>query len=54
MKALCSLYRVAKTHMTPYHPSGNGQAERYNRLLLQMIRCFRRAREKTWMKIFNY
>ena len=48
MKALCSLYRVAKTHTTPYHPSGNGQAECYNRLLLQIIRCFRRAREKTW------
>ena len=50
MKALCSLYRIAKTRTTPYHPSGNGQAERYNRLLLQMIRCFRRAREKTWDK----
>ena len=48
MKALCHLYRIAKTRTTPYHPSGNGQAERYNRLLLQMIRCFRRAREKTW------
>ena len=48
MKALCSLYRVAKTCTTPYHPSGNGQAECYNRLLLQMIQCFHRAREKTW------
>ena len=47
MKALCSLYRIAKTRTTPYHPSGNGQAERYNQLL-QMIRCFRYAREKTW------
>ena len=36
MKALCSLYRVAKTRATPYHLSSNGQAERYNRLLLQM------------------
>ena len=48
MKALCHLYHVAKTRTTPYHPSGNGQAECYNRLLLQMIRCFRRACEKTW------
>ena len=48
MKALCSLYRITKTRTTPYHPSSNGQAERYNRLLLQLIRCFRRAREKTW------
>ena len=48
MKALCHLYRVAKTRTTPYHPSGNGQAEHYNLLLLQMIWCFRRAHEKTW------
>ena len=27
MKALCSLYHIAKTCTTPYHPSGNGQAE---------------------------
>ena len=30
MKAMCHLYRVAKTHTTPYHPSGNGQAKHYN------------------------
>ena len=48
MKALCSLYHIAKTCMTPYHPSGNGQAERYNWLLLQMIQCFCHAHEKTW------
>ena len=48
MKALCSLYCITKTRTTPYHPSSNGQAEHYNRLLLQLIRCFWRAREKTW------
>ena len=48
MKALCKLYRVAKTRTTPYHPCSNGQVERYNRLLLQLIRCFRAKREKTW------
>ena len=48
MKALCHLYRVVKTRTTPYHPSGNGQAECYNRLLLQMIQCFCRVCEKTW------
>ena len=48
MKALCSLYCITKTRTTPYHSSSNGQAEQYNRLLLQLIRCFRRAWEKTW------
>ena len=48
MNALCSLYRITKTRTTPYRPSSNGQAERYNRLLLQLSRCFQWAREKTW------
>ena len=48
MKALCHLYRVAKTRTTPYRPSSNGQVERYNRLLLQLIRCYRHSKQKTW------
>lgn len=26
VKQLCELYRVKKTHTTPYHPQGNGQS----------------------------
>ena len=48
MKALCHLYRIAKTQTTPYRPSSNGQVERYNRLLLQLIRCYRHSKQKTW------
>ena len=48
MKALCHLSRIAKTQTTPYHPSSNGQVERYNRLLLQLIRCYRHSKQKTW------
>ena len=48
MKALCDLYRITKTRTTPYRPCSNGQVERYNRLLLQIVRCYLRAKDKTW------
>ena len=48
MKALCHLYHIAKTCTTPYQPSLNGQVEWYNRLLLQLVRCSRHAKQKTW------
>ena len=48
MKALCDLYRITKTHTTPYRPCSNGQVECYNCLLLQIVRCYLHAKDKTW------
>jgi len=47
-KAVCQLYRVTKTRTTPYRPCSNGQVERYNRLLLQLVRCYLRGKQNTW------
>jgi len=37
-KELCELTGVAKTRTTPFHPQCDGQTERMNRTLLQMLR----------------
>ena len=45
---LCDLLQVAKTRTTPYHPASNGQVERFNRTLLQMIRCYVGKNQNEW------
>jgi len=45
---LCDLLQIAKTRTTPYHPSANGQVERLNSVLLQMIRCTLKDGQNTW------
>ena len=37
---LCKLLEISKTRTTPYRPCANGQIERYNRTILQSIRCY--------------
>ena len=37
MKRLCELTGIEKTRTTPYHPAGNGQTERYNRTMVEML-----------------
>ena len=50
MHAICDLLEIAKTRTTPYRPSANGQVERYNRLLLQTIRCTLERSQIDWDK----
>jgi len=47
-KALCDVLQIAKRRTTPYHPSSNGQVERYNRTILQMIRCYIEKKAEFW------
>ena len=39
---------IVKTRTTPYRPCSNGQVERFNRLILQIIRCFIKDDQKSW------
>lgn len=45
---ICKLLQITKTRTTSYRPSSNGQVERYNRTLLQMIRCHLGKLQSRW------
>ena len=43
---LCKLTQVDKVHTTPYHPMTNGQCERFNSTLCNMLGTLSRTRTK--------
>ena len=47
-QAFCQLLDITKTRTTPYHPSGNGQVEVFNRVILQMIRSYPSRGVRRW------
>ena len=47
-QAVCRLLEITKTRTTPYRPCSNGQVERYNRTLLQLIRCHLEGKVANW------
>ena len=42
------MLHIAKTRTTPYRPSANGQVERMNRAMLQILRCFIQDQQTDW------
>ena len=47
-RSLCEALDIAKTRTTPYRPSSNGQIERYNSIVVTMIRCYIEKQNKKW------
>jgi len=48
IRCLCDILEVAKTRTTPYRPASNGQVERYNRMILDALRCFIKKNQGSW------
>ena len=42
---MLTAFGIEKSHTTVYHPQGDGMVERFNRSLLQLLRCYTQQEE---------
>ena len=45
---LCRVLQIHKAKTTPYRPSANGQVERFNRTLIEAVRCYIGKAQNKW------
>ena len=50
IKEMCNLLGIWKSRTTPYHPMGNGQCERFNSTLMNMIGTLEEEQKANWKK----
>ena len=48
MQDICRVFMIEKTRTTPYHPQGNGQVERFNRVIADTLSKYCAEKPQEW------
>ena len=54
IKELCKLFKMDKTRTSPYHPQGNGQVERHNRVIADVLSKYCAENPQDWDTMLPY